>query len=355
MGKYLSILAVGALALTACTSEDVVEDVSTTPITFRNVVSKPSRATDLTSGNMEKFNVFGFYTMPENAMNAHSVFYNTAVVSPGATGKWTYDEATRYWVPGATYYFYAYSCGNDSELKPSYGSFTLDMSNENGGKSAENRTLKITDYLCNNSHQHDLVFASKSVSEVPTGYNEAVSLDFKHILTKVQAHFTNTFSDEYDVVVKDVQFKNICNEGDYDFNTGWSGVKQNKDNATDVSLMDALNGAIVADGNYITIKNEKKDGNQVYGESKTAFVLPKKYTDNVTLYIVIDVMYKEDIIIKNKVLTASLKPNWESGKYYIYNIELNPEVLKMDGITFGVIKVNGWDEPTNKEDITVVP
>lgn len=363
MGKYLSILAVGALAFTACTSENVVEDVSTSPITFRNVVSKPSRATDVTSGNMEQFNVFGFYTMPGNENHAHAVFTNTPVKTSDSGATWYYEDATRYWVIGATYYFYAYSCGSVSELKEKYGKFSVDMendANDGEGLPASQRVLKITDYICNNAHQHDLVFASNTKITPTAGYRDDVSLDFKHILTKVQARFTNTFSSEYKVVVKDVQFRNICNTGDYDFTQGWKDVRRAESaeiNKT-VSLMDAIANEPVKESNYITIENKKVDDKQVYGESKTAFVLPKNYSDNsnddVTLYVVIDVMYNDDAIISNKVLTATLEPVWESGKYYIYNIELNPNVLNMDGITFGVISVSGWDSPA-EDDIDVKP
>ncbi|MDE6308863.1 MAG: fimbrillin family protein, partial [Muribaculaceae bacterium] len=68
MKKHFFYLAAGAFALTACTSEDVIDDVQTTrnPIQFENVVNKMTRATDLNTSNFKQFNVFGFYTVPGN-------------------------------------------------------------------------------------------------------------------------------------------------------------------------------------------------------------------------------------------------------------------------------------------------
>lgn len=132
MVKRFFYLAVGALALTACTSEDVVDDVTTSSrnlIRFENVVNKPSRAaTDITTQTLNQFNVFGFYVLPDAPTHAYEVFNNVPVTNPGS-GMWGYDDKyARYWVPNANYYFYAYSCGS-AALKDTYGNFSLDVDN----------------------------------------------------------------------------------------------------------------------------------------------------------------------------------------------------------------------------------
>lgn len=82
MAKRYLLIAASALALTACSSEEVIDDVaaSRNQIRFENVVNKPSRAVkDLDMNSLLQFNVFGFYTMPEDETHAHEVFNNVAV------------------------------------------------------------------------------------------------------------------------------------------------------------------------------------------------------------------------------------------------------------------------------------
>lgn len=384
MAKRLFLLVAGALALTACTNEEVIDDVaaSRNVIKFENAVNKLSRATDLDFQTLLKFNVYGFYIMPDNPKHVNEVFNNELVTKNG--GQWYYNN-TRYWVPGATYYFYAYSCGSVSELNKDFGVFNLNMDNfdENGKElnlAATDRTLKIENYISDHTHQHDLVFASSSVVAKDNN-NSDVSFEFKHILTKLQAKFTSKFPKEYTLVISDVSVGNIRNIGDYDFTinekqtsdeeqtsdedqtsnenqTSTEWVRQERTpgqpyvyllntKATeykkdlDISVKNQMVKTII-DG----VETEIKD----FAQTNTAYVIPYKYDQNdVFIAFDIKVMYGADEVIGTKRLsTTFFAPEWKKGFSYIYNIAIGPDDLKMDEITFTVSEVGGWtDDPYN--------
>lgn len=368
MNKHLFFLAAGALALTACTSEDVVDDVATSSrnaIQFENVVSKLTRADveDLNTGTLGQFNVFGFYTMPGQPLHAHEIFNHIPVTKSG--GSWSYKGDIKYWIPGATYYFYAYSCGS-SDLKEGKGSFTIDM--ETGEKQAKDRQLEITGYICDYTHQHDLLFASETGYEAQTT-NGAVAFDFQHILTKIYARFTNTFSPEYEVVIKKVTVDNICNQGDYSFTTGWKNVGRRSGQPLVYLVNPTGDGGVTADA-ALRLRNEKVVDNDNNEKQKTvdsmaAYVLPYKYagSDDEWAYIniTIDVVYKDknkpandpgDIVIPDKRLSARLNPIWEKGHTYVYNIELNANTINLGHIEFDVHDIAEWKNLEEDESST---
>lgn len=365
MAKRLLLLAAGAIALTACTSEDVVEDVAASrrQIQFETVVNKPSRAVDLTMQNLNQFKVYAFYTMPHNPNKAHAVFNNVSVTDPDGKGTWRYTVDPRYWVDNATYYFYAYSCGSTEELSTDFGEFKLDIDDPTEGEGSDGmditqRVLEIDDYICDSSHQHDLVFASNTGFKAPAGYNTAVSFSFNHVLSKLQASFTSKFSPEYELVIKNVSVRNIRNKGNYKFNSGWDAVTRNGGNPLVYLLepkMEIIDDKEV-NTNTIKVSNKKVGDNQMSVQTNTAYVLPFKYqADNeVNLYFEVDLMYGKDYVIQGKALTATFQPEWKDGFFYVYNIEISPENINMKQIEFTVTTIKDWDRLTpSSENLTI--
>lgn len=359
MAKRLFLLVAGALALTACTNEEVIDDVaaSRNVIKFENAVNKLSRAKDLTNTTLEQFNVYGFYTMPNNPNHANEVFTNEAVTKDG--GLWKYTNI-RYWLPDATYYFYAYSCGSVSELNTTFGEFKLDTSNDANdgkGKPATERTLEIDNYISDHSHQHDLIFASSTVI-AETTTNSPVSFTFQHILSKLQAKFSSKFSDEYTVVISNVQVDNIRNQGDYDFtfkstDNGWKNQVR-KAGQPYVYLLNTK-GEGLAEGeikdNAISVTS--KDAGPAI--SNTAYVLPYKYeVEDVTISFDVKVMFGDDQVYPSpnssgtsetiRLATNKFAPKWEEGFSYIYNIAIGPDDLKLNKISFSVTEIGEWKD-----------
>ncbi|MDE5999212.1 MAG: hypothetical protein K2H04_03955, partial [Bacteroidaceae bacterium] len=96
MKKGLFSLALGALVLAGCTSEEVVnEGVQSSAIGFEGAVVRQSRADavsgDLTLGNLDKFMVYGFYTREDQEANPIQVFSGDAVLR-GVNGQWGYNS-----------------------------------------------------------------------------------------------------------------------------------------------------------------------------------------------------------------------------------------------------------------------
>lgn len=360
MEKRFLIIAAGALALTACTSEGVINDVeqsSHNVIKFENVVNKHSRA-DITNDDLTHFNVFGFYTMPGNDQIAHRVFYDTDVDKTVDGWDYTTGYGERYWIPGAKYYFYAYSCNNtqiDSEVVTGI-KYQLEMGE---GIDADERVLEIDNYICNDNHQHDLIFAknNQGILGAESG-NLPVSLQFSHILSKVKAKFTTKFPNEYQIVISDVTIQSINDQGDYNHVKGWFNHAQ----TVEGQALTMLSGA-----NTLMIKNdmigEGDNKKQMSVETAQYYVIPfigqgegvaEENAEKYALRFTIDVYIDTDRVNKvmSKTLTGEFIPAWKEGFQYVYNVDINGTTTNMQVISF-TTSVDEFGTPENSEnDIT---
>lgn len=366
-GKFF-YLAVGALALSACTSEDVVDDavLNNNAIGFENVVNKISRA-DLTTGSLEKFHVFGFYVTPDANNKAVELFHDVPVTLDKTNATWSYEGQIRYWVPDMKYYFYAYSCGNISKLNDSYGTFTMDMS-DNIQPSA--RVLKINRYLCDHTHQHDLIYTQSKGTTEAEGWsgilgkdkgNEKVAFQFRHILSKVKAQFTSLFPEDYTVKVSDVKIVNIRNVGDYNPNdvNGWQNVSRKKDAQGNDELAFVALETKIDENNYVSTDAKTGTAPAKTGE---AYVIPYTYNGqeedgsstyvNLTFHIQVE---NKGVIVFTKDIIGKFDPSWTAGCTYIYNINLDGEGSDLEKIEFTTTTLdeNGsvisWGSPTEIE------
>lgn len=384
MKKSIFFLAAGAMALSACTSEEVIEDVvrQQNAIGFETVANKMSRlddVTDLIGDNLEHFSVFGYYTTPDvensdgtttTSMTAIPVFNDVLVYRTNNGTSWKYDGDARYWVPGGHYYFYAYNCGNTDHLDTTkYGKFIFDLEGE---KSNTERVLKIEDYICNENHQHDLIYAynvgqdntgqtAPSINTFPgivareKGNNGPVKFQFNHILTKVKAQFASRFPEDYIVNVSNVIIQGIYDKGTYNPCVGWTDKGYGKTvNYPKVYLLKTYD----QDTDELEIKyTHDKDGNLVFTPSHSAFVLPKTYNqEDVTIKFDIEVVNKNKTVL-TKTMVASFKPSWTQGCSYTYNITLDGSAANLDQISFDLdetVSLFGWDKK-DSEPQTATP
>lgn len=346
MKKQFFYLTLGAAALSACTSEEVVDvSVQSNPIGFENAVMKQSRADaqlgDLTTDNLDKFMVYGFYTKESQVANPIQVFGGDAVTKQN--GKWTYS-GTRFWVPDATYSFFAYSCA-DVALDNNYGTVGLDL-NATGA----DRQLVITNYRCDAHHNHDLVYAqNKEIKALPKTDknptpNANVSFKFSHILTKIDAIFTSDFSSDYDIIIKDVRIENFRNVGTFSQTKGW-GTTPDRDfrlesNITMRMEFDTTDGIGVANAAHTALSQKPK--------TVPRYVIPYKYNyTDVQLLFTIEVYKGKNHTSENLVLSRNMEghwaPKWEQGYYYTYNITLTGTVANLQPIVFEVAQdMNDW-------------
>ncbi|MDE5811825.1 MAG: fimbrillin family protein [Muribaculaceae bacterium] len=358
MKNQLFFFAVGALALSACTSEDVIDvSMQSNTIGFENVVMKQSRADaqvgDLTTDNLDKFMVYGFYTKEGQVANPIQVFGGDAVTKQN--GSWTYS-GTRFWVPDATYSFFAYSCA-DVALDNNFGTVGLDL-NATGA----DRQLIITNYRSDVHHNHDLIYAqNKEIKALPKtdtnpNPNPNVAFKFSHVLTKIDAIFTSDFSTDYDIVIKDVKIVNFRNVGTFSQTKGW-GTTPDRDFKLDINssismplLFSTNNGTGIANASQTNAQKPRTD---------YRYVIPYKYqfTDvqlNFTIEVYKGSEHTPDNLILSRNMEGHWAPQWEQGFYYTYNITLTGSVANLQPIVFEVAQdMNGWTpSTTTATDIT---
>ncbi len=338
MKKHLFYLAVGVMTLTACTSEEVV-DVSPTQgnaIGFENIVNKHSRAVDgdLTSSTFDNFLVYGYYT--KDGMATPIQIFNGVPVTKGknaTTGKeeWTYD-GVRYWIPKCTYYFYGYSCA-DIALSTEKGRPAMTLTNET---SEDGRALAIMSFLCDGTHQHDLVCAESGKIIAMEKNNPQVSLSFGHALCKIKAVFTTDFPDGYQVKITNVKISEFFNKANYNVGSGvWSEYKS--ENSPYINLT-------VGEKNVIT----NAPGSNL--ETSEIFLIPRQYpqTDNVKIHFTIE-LTKDNQVVLQRNITGTWSPQWEKARIYRYNINISGSSAGIEPIVFAASQELGgtsWDTST---------
>lgn len=182
--KIFGILAIASV-MVACSNDETISIVSSEPITFGNTfVENSTRAvTDNTYGggnSLTKFNVYGTVTSNDGTVN----IYNGDEVT-GAIGNSIWScEKVQYWVPNCTYNFMALVDATESE-----NSVTVDQA-----------TGMPTSITYDVTSQKDLLIATANRTQEDININAtAVAFTFRHLLSKVQFTFTNSFPVNSDV------------------------------------------------------------------------------------------------------------------------------------------------------------
>ncbi len=336
MIKKVFFCVAATLSMAACTSTDLIEEglESGAAIGFSTNVTRA-----LTNDNFNKFMVYGGYT-PKDVSDYHTVFSGVEVSKDDA--KWTYDGASKYWVKDAAYKFYAYSCEN----------IALNMGTpEFATTGADAGTFKITDFVCNKDHQHDLIYAeSGAITGKETG-NSAVSFSFKHLLSRVKASFKSGFDPDFTIEISEVELHNVYDKADFSSKSGnWSNQKRTIEyNLADskwtmVSLNiegtdNVIQAAKPADGETEAVAAKELT-------TQAGYVLPVEYSsNNVTLSFKVTVKQGSDVI-KSDYIKGNLKPTWAIATSYTYNITVNGSAAGVEKIEFSVDASNGIEDWT---------
>ncbi len=350
MKRNLLYFAAGVLALSSCTSEDVVKDVARKQnvIGFENVVNKISRADDIINSGFKQFYVYGYYNTADVTFS--NVFDNV-LVSNTATGWQYYNETTnvdyQYWIPGAKYHFYAYSCGDAAKLEGITCSSVADGTS----------SFSLANYICDADHQVDLIFAYNSGSDNKgivgkDNANQPVALNFSHILSKVNATFTSGFPKGQEVKISNVTIRNIADQGSFIFQVA-DGTPSYTWNASRV-LTDAYVDLWKEETPISVSLTDDPESNSM--DTNSAYVIPNKYNAaNVTINFTIDVIDQGKVVL-HKDLIGFFQPDWRPGFTYTYNIEVDGNAAKLDVIGFtttvdaeGNIDASQWGNGDSSE------
>ena len=177
--KKLLLSALALVALVACNNDEVVRHETESFITFGDsfVENKTRAAVDpsTTTATIDAFDVWGLMN------TSNGLVFNQERVTRGTEG-WSYEN-TQYWTPEDNYYFHAISPVDDANIVVT----TENMLNTYGlGNIAFTNVDGTT----------DLLYASKHVEttdEYPY-YNQNVTLQFMHLLSKIKFTFKNGFT-----------------------------------------------------------------------------------------------------------------------------------------------------------------
>ena len=325
--KYL-VVALSAVALTACNNDEVLEVNQGRGISFQVATEASTRATATTTSTINKFKVWGF-TDGKTLMNGIDVSKSGS--------EWTYD-GTIFW-PATDVDFYSVSpaenCGgtvNITKDKQEITNFTVNT---------------------NQGDQVDLLYAVNKGEKKADHEASAVNINFRHALSQIVFKAKNT-NENLKVIVKGVKIGNIKEAGNFTYpsqsttthNTSETGsiapTTQGKwDNITSEQTFAAgMSGEVTLDGKVETALDLTSKEDEVY--TGALFMIPQALTPwdpkaigalnttNKGVYFLVDCQIlsgtnkniqvwpsdpKEQYA---EVAIPASKLNWEQGKKYIY-------------------------------------
>lgn len=331
-GTILTALAAGALILAGCTKTEVTDVPDSRAISFDNFVTNAVKAPIDQKKDLTKFFVYGGYTSTE-------VFNNQEVNvawDAGGTSTCTYTPA-KYWVQGHTYYFAAYSDGNDKI--------------EDGVTFTEGTGhLTIIDYTVD-AADYDLIYGY--ADDGGTGYTydgsnhmDPVPFDFKHILSKV----TFKFSKAADLNGTELTINNFS----VNLKTTGTFIGTDLSGATQYPLRtwtaSASTSAFTAFSNApLTLKSDVTAGQPVT-TAETGFTAIPQSVASYTISFDVTYIDPTDKTGKTGKFNVSIEGtdgnNWNPGYHYIYTAEIKAVNLDLEPIVFTVNTVGTWDEET---------
>lgn len=348
--KKTLIITLASIALVGCSQDETVATMDRVAIEFDKVFvenSTSSRATDLTTANLENFAVYGSVEKGGQEGN----IFNKQEVTGTQAGGYTYSPA-QYWIPGANYHFIAIAPFEDAH-------WTYTWSEENntqyGNKQVQNGTITFNNESAAASQDLLWAYQPASTANVINQAPGAVSFSFQHLLSRVKFTFKNGFAtgSNIQLKVKDVQITNAHSQGTLAITNGTVGDTWTASNTADedkfTRIFGDANGEPVAD--YYAP--------QTSASTAHYYLMPVKdasYTIKFTIDLYqAGVLLLEDIQKETKILTPTLM----RGFSYEFKAELNASNTTNDGalepIEFQVSGVKGWEDYTGNDATVTIP
>ena len=330
MKKQVLMMAALALVLGGCSKTETTGSAQGGVIGFAGSgVNNITKAGDLTDANFTKFYVYGSYQKTGDTIVDR--FTKQEVTKPENT--WGYTP-TQYWANG-TWAFGAYSTSEEGEggITDQAWDYTVGLS------------FKVNS---GNDHQGDLVYADATniIVDDATTYSTAVSLTFKHLLSKIQfkftmgesvAAYTVELSDfKVDGMVIDATWANgVLTPGSTKAETGTEYT-----DFASAEAIDETNGLIA--GPFYVIPQAVGTDDNAFNISFTA-----KVTDGTTVY-------KEGPV--SAIVPVGEHGTWTAQNYYQYSAVIEMENIddpdtpdeELQPIVFTVTDLDEWEEMVNE-------
>lgn len=332
-GTILTALAAGALILAGCTKTEVTDVPDSRAISFDNFVTNAVKAPIDKNEALTTFFVYGGYTSNE-------VFTNQMVnvAWDKGTSTCTYTPA-KYWTQGQTYYFAAYSDGNEK----------IDDSGVTFSESTGH--LTISGYTVD-AFDNDLIYGYADNGGIGYSYDgskhmDPVPFDFKHILSKVTFKFSKAADLNGTKLTINNFSVNLKTTGTF-IGTDLSGATQYPLTTWTAS---ASTSAFTAFSNASLTLNDDVTAGQSATTVETGFTaIPQSVTGYTISFDVtyIDPIKQSEVTrnFDNVSIANTLGNNWNPGYRYIYTAEIKAVNLDLEPIVFTVNSVEKWEEET---------
>lgn len=336
MKKSFIILAAAALVLTGCSNNDVKDNIETeVPMNFQPYSENITRST--TNGNLEayhsKFGVWAYKTVSDTKKD---VMIHYEVDKQGTeTVTWKYDgvgtnQYLKYWDKAASKYnFYAYA--------PYTSTVQLTASNTiqiASGQYAANENIQSTWATTLNTAKFSGIGAGSTSAStdwmVATPYErtpvttDIVSLEFKHILSKVVVRIKKKDQFTPKITVKTASLSGVYGTGSYN-GTAWtaSGEKVNINCLSNTELP----------------ATESTDTPEEY-YTLESLVIPATTTPTFNIKYTIGNDPEEFIVTNAEIKTIT---DFASGYNYLITVTVGPDPIEFDAT------VTDWDDADNSE------
>lgn len=187
MKKSLFIMALGAIALTSCSQDEIIE-VKQDAIAFSAFTENASRATASTTLN--KFKVYAY---------VGGTTYINGLDAIKGTGVYTFTEGGYYWPANAVDF---YCVSNPVEGVDAGG---VELTAEH----------KVVNYTVASDHTKDLLYSVLKGATKASAADGVAALNFRHALAMVQFQVKSLELYGLDVAVTNIALKNVSTSGTY--------------------------------------------------------------------------------------------------------------------------------------------
>lgn len=326
--KKILFAALAALAITSCSQNEEIEAPSQkTPISFKTVVGKASRATPMLDTNFKNFKVYAYNTGKTEIASVTNIgttqFMNGVnVEKTGTPESWTID-GTYYWPTTANVQFFAYSPMASTALT---------------GWTATGQFPSFSYTVNEVTTQEDLLVAQATNKTKSAVTDDGVTLTFKHILTQINFSAKGE-TDDYTYTITSIKIGEVNQTNTYTFAgtdtpTGTWGTASNP--------LTGADNYYIYGGDYTKTINSSTTSVDLSKADGALLLLPQTLPDNAIIAINYSVKDTNKNEIFNGNAEVSLKgETWGVGSKinYILNLSNNGKEVKFKPT------VSAWTEP----------
>lgn len=332
---FISMLAVAAVV--ACSKEETIIEQAPEAIAFDTFVENATRATDITTANLDAFDVYASIVKADDT--AGVILDREDVTRSGSEGSYTWGYTnTQYWIPGNSYTFAAIAPANHT----SWSYAVTDGNAHNGVISFNNDTDAAAANV-------DLIYASAnrdltSTTSLDEEQSSPVAFTFNHELSRARFTFVNTIAAASNITLKidSVRVTNAYRTGTLAVANGATADAWDADDNTyEIAFANAsaiIPGAGTKDAEGKVLSNSET--------TEHHYLIPAETTYNVAFVVSV---YQAGVLVGTYNRSASFTTTATKGRSYDVKAALTtdnilPEGEKFYPIEFTVTEVKDWTQ-----------